>query len=172
MLRQAADVDPDPLRLVEPANPLGGQDRDHARRESAVGDDREALRRGGGVELLLLEDDLGVAAEVAEMAAALDGERRHRAVEVVRQGAHHRVVAGHDLPHGGVIGTVELLQDQLVAAYPLQERREAIDLQVGEGHLGDAVAVEEIVGARRSLQSSPENEHLHSGVQPMHKVLK
>ena len=75
VLGESADVDSYPVGAIEAADPLGGEDVDHPRREAAIGHDREPLGMGLGLELLLLHDDLGVSAEVGEMAAALDRER-------------------------------------------------------------------------------------------------
>ena len=71
------------------------------------GNYREPSRPRGIVMLLLLQHDVGVAAEVREMTAGLERQPRHRFVEVVGQGAEHRVVAAHGGQDRRVIVGVE-----------------------------------------------------------------
>src|SRR5215831_9087659 len=67
VLRQSTNEDLDRLHGVELRDAVLGQDVHHARREPTIGNDRDVLGSRPGVELFLFEDDLGVAAEVAEV---------------------------------------------------------------------------------------------------------
>ena len=60
------------------------------------------------VQLLLLQDDVGVAAEVGEVAAALDRGLGHGPVVVVGNGTHHRCLALERRVDGGRVGDVQL----------------------------------------------------------------
>ena len=67
MLRQPAHEDLHRLRLADPSNAFRGDDVDHPGGEPTVGNDGYAFLFSGGIERLLLLDDLGVAAEVRAM---------------------------------------------------------------------------------------------------------
>ncbi len=73
-----------------------GQDVDHPGCKAAVRNHADAALAGAPRELLLLQHDLGVAAQVAEVRAGVHGRHRHPQVEVVGKGAH----GGGDAPHG------------------------------------------------------------------------
>ena len=59
------------------------------------------------VQLLLLQDDVGVAAEIGEVAAALDRGLGHGPVVVVGNGAHHRRLALERRMDCGGVGDIE-----------------------------------------------------------------
>src|SRR5262249_27072152 len=115
------------------------------------------------VELLLLEDDLGVAAEVREMAARLDRSASQGAIVVIGDGAHDRGVASKRLLDGDRIGHIEPhgLEPPSPVAPAGQEGRETIWPKIGQGHLGHRRILQEIVGAGAPLQPGTEDQHLH-----------
>src|SRR5947207_10442242 len=90
MLRQSANEDTNRIDGIELLDRVFGQNVDHPRRKSTVGYDGDVLLPGFGVECLLLEDDLGVAAEVREVNSRLIRHRGEIEVEVLRNSAHHR----------------------------------------------------------------------------------
>jgi hypothetical protein len=100
---------------------------------------------GARVELLLPEDDLGVAPEVAEVRARVHRRLGHVAVEVVRQRAHARVGLAQQGAHRLAVARVERRRDQARPAaldargvgVRGEEPRQRVDAQVGEAHLGD-----------------------------------
>src|SRR4030095_11972626 len=72
-LRQAPHEDLHPFGSIEAPNSLRSQDVHHSRCEPAIGNDRDTLGLRLLVQLLLLQYDLSVAAEVGEVAPAFDG---------------------------------------------------------------------------------------------------
>jgi len=107
MLRQPADEDLHRVDRVELLDSVLGKDVDHSGGKPAVGNDRDVLLSCVGVELFLLEHDLRVAAEIAEMHSGLDREAGHIVVEVVRDGTHDRVTLAHRAQHCRVVADVE-----------------------------------------------------------------
>ena len=98
-------------------------------------------------ERLLLEHDLGVAAEVAEVRARLDREPRHLEVEVVGQRAHHRVALPHQRQHRLAVAHVERRRDQPRSGVRREERRDRADVEVGQPHFAGRTGP--AVGRRR-----------------------
>src|SRR5438093_189610 len=92
VLWQPSSEDLHGLRVADAPDPLGRQDVHHAGREPAIGDHGDVPGARFPVELLLVEDDLRVAAEVGAVQADLDRGSRDLEVEVIRQSAEHRVV--------------------------------------------------------------------------------
>ena len=134
-LGQPADVDPDLLRLVEPPNALGCEDVHHSRGQPAIGNHRDPRRDRLFLELLLLEHDLGVAAEIREVAPGLDRGPGHGAVIVVGDGAHHRRVALKRFPHRVRVGDVELHHAQPAPPVSREKRGKVVRPQIGQRHL-------------------------------------
>jgi hypothetical protein len=134
-----------------------GEDVDHPGREAAVRDDRDPLARGLLLQLLLLEDDLGVPAEVAEVRAGLGGLGGEIVVEVVGDRAHRRVGLAHQRADGIAIAHVEPGGDEARARVRRQEGRQMLDVQVGQPDLGHVGVLEQVVRARGALQPRAEN---------------
>ena len=112
-------------------------------------------------ERLLLEDDLGVAAEVAEVHPGLDRALGERQIEVVRYGAHHRIRLAHDSEHSLAVAHVERGGNEAFARQRLQEVREVVEMEVGEPDLLHFGILQQVIGTRRALQASAEDEHSH-----------
>ena len=161
MLRQPADEDPHALHLVQLLDAVLREDVHHPRREAAVGDDRLPLRGGRVVQHLLLEDDLGVAAEVAEVRPGLDGELREIEIEVVRDRAHHGVRVLHQREHGVAVADVDRRRDQPLPRVLVEELRQVVGVLVGEADFGHFGILEQIIGTGRALQAGPKDEHSH-----------
>jgi hypothetical protein len=121
-----------------------------------------SLRLGGVGELLLLEDDVGVAAEVAPVDAGLDRELAQLGVQVVRHGGERRVDAAHRLTHRRRVLDVELHRLEVrVLGVGLQERPQRVDPHVGEPDLLRLGVLEEVEGGGRALEAGAEDEESH-----------
>ena len=161
MLGKPAHVDAHRLHRVQAVDPHLREHVHHARREPGVGHHADPLGPGLGIQLLLLQHDLGVAAEVREVHAGLHRELGERAVEVVGNGAHHGVHLAHEAEHGLVVAHVERCGDQAMAGVRCEKRRQMIDLEVGEADLRHLGVLQQVIGAGGTLQTGPENEHSH-----------
>ena len=146
--------------------PYSREDVDHARRDTAVGHHGDSLRGGAVGERLLLEDDLRVAAEVAEVHASLDRALRERQIEVVRDRAHHRVRLAHHGEHGLAIAHVERGGDEPRPRERLEKLGQVVEAQIGEPDLAHLGVLEQIIRTRRTLQSRSEYEHPHRTYSP------
>jgi hypothetical protein len=113
------------------------------------------------VQPLLLQHDLGVAAQVGEVRAGVHRRHRHPQVEVVREGAHHRRHAFHGVADPRAVVGVHLLRRQPAAEVRLEEGGKRVDLEVGDDHLVVRVG-QQVVGTRRTLQARAEHEHPHT----------
>ena len=138
-----------------------GEDVHHAGRDAAVRDHGDALRARAVGQRLLLEHDLGVAAEVAVVHAGLDGTLGERQVEVVRDRAHHGVGLAHHRQHRLAVADVERGREEPWTGEWLEELGQMVEAKVGEPDLGHLGVLQQVVGARRALQASSENEHPH-----------
>ena len=161
MLRQPPDVDLDPLDLVQPADPLGREDVDHPRREAAVRDDGEPLGLGRLVQLLLLQHDLGVAAEIAEMRSRFDRGRCHRPIEVIWEGREDRLHARHRLLDRR--GVLDVERERLEAPAPvlLEELREPSRVQIRERNSRHRMDLQQVVSGGAALQARPQYQDVH-----------
>ena len=124
------------------------------------GHDREAARPRRLVVLLLLQHDLGVAAEVGEVTPGLEGQPRHRLIEVVGQGAEHGVVAAHGREHRRMIVGVEAHGAEPGTRVG-QENRQPFRLDVGERDFGNLGILEQAPGGRAALKAPTKDEHFH-----------
>ena len=125
-----------------------GEDVDHARRETAVGNDGDVVCFRPLVKGLLLKHDLRIAAEVAEMDARVHRAHRHVVVEVVRKRAHHRVALAHQRAHRVRVANVERRWDESLARVRSQKWLDLGDANVGEPNFLDVTVLQEIVRAR------------------------
>ena len=107
ILWQPAHKELDALDRVELIDAVLRDDIDHAGGETGVGDHADPLGFRRRIELLLFLHDVRVTAEISEMHTHVDGDGRETGVEVVRDGAHHRVAAGEHGTHGLGIADVE-----------------------------------------------------------------
>ena len=162
ILRQSADKDAHRLGLVEAITAKLREDVHHARRESAVGHDGDALRGSLRAELLLLLHDLRVAAEIAEVRAGRNRGFGHREVEVVRQRTHHRAHTGHRRRHRRRILHVESDQLEAFAAHVgLQELRKVLHGAIRQTNFGNRIILEQVISTGRTLQAGAEYKHPH-----------
>ena len=135
----------------------------HSGRKPAVGDDADVLAARDSVEILLLENDLGVAAQIAEVRARVHSEPRHLEIQIKRQRAHHRVGLTHQRQHGFVIVHVERRRDQPRLRVATQELRWMVDAHVREPDFLDSLVLQQIVSASGTLQAGAEDEETHCG---------
>ncbi len=91
-LRQPTDEELDRFRVSNAANSLRGKNVGDAWSQAAVGDHRHTLGARLRIELLLLEHDVGVAAQVGGMDAELERQPGDGEVEVVGQRAQDHVM--------------------------------------------------------------------------------
>src|SRR5262249_34539839 len=96
----------------------------------------------------------------------LDGESRHVVVEVVWNGAHHRVTLAHHAEDGVVIAHVERRRQQPRPRERRQELRQVADVKIRQTNLGYLFILQQVVGTRRPLKSSSEHEHPHAVTSP------
>jgi hypothetical protein len=162
ILRQPTDVDPHALDAIHRANAHLGENVHHAGREATVGDDRDAALAGQPVERLLLEDDLGVAAEIAEVDTRLGGVSRHIEVEVIRERAHDRVALAHERADRLAVADIHRRRDQLAAGIGREKVGQMIRVQVRQANLGDIRLLEQIIRARGALEPRAKYQHSHS----------
>ncbi len=95
------------------------------------------------------------------MHAGFDGEARQLEIEVVGNRAHHRVAFTHDGAGRRRIADVEPRGNQPLSGIRGEKLGKMVHVQVGDPHLGDIGILQEIVGAGRALQPTPQNEHAH-----------
>jgi hypothetical protein len=114
------------------------------------------------VELLLLQDDLGVAAQVGEMAATLDRGLGHGTVVVVGDGAHDRCVTLKGGMHVRRVGDVQPHRVQPTSPISGEKLGQLFGPEVGQSNLGDSRILKEIVSAGASLEPGTEDQQLHS----------
>src|SRR5437764_11909859 len=112
MLRQSTDEDLDRVDAVELLNSILGEDVHHPGRQTTIWNDGDVLPSRFRVEFLLFEDDLSVAAKIAEMHTRFDSELCKIEIEVVWNRAHHGVALTHDSENRLVIANVERSRNQ------------------------------------------------------------
>jgi hypothetical protein len=166
MLGQSTDEDVDGLAPVELADAVLRQDVHHPRGDAAVGDDSDSLGDRTFGEFLLLEDDLGVAAEIAEVHPRLDRPLRELEVEVVGDRAHHRVALAHQRQDRLPIAYVERCRNQPLARVRREEGGQVVEAQVGEADLRHLGILQQVIGTRGALEPRAEDEHTHSVFSP------
>src|SRR5690349_6049884 len=103
MLRQAAHEDLHRVGFTHATNAFGRQDVHHPGGEPAVGDHGHAAPPRVVIELLLLEDDLGVPPEVGAVNAGFHGGTGYLEVEVIGCRVQHRVMTSHRGPQCAAI---------------------------------------------------------------------
>ena len=108
ILREAADTYVQLVEAREARRAVRGEHRDHAGRESAVGDDVDACGARFLVEREFGGDDRVVAAEVAEVRARFDGRARESEIVEVCDATDGRVVAAHQFDCARAVVNVEL----------------------------------------------------------------
>ena len=152
MLRQAADEDSHRLDFVELPDPVLGEDVDHSRRETTVGDDRDVLLFCGGIERLLLEHDLGVSTEIREVHARLHCQLRQLEIEVVGNRAHHSVGLTHQREHRFPVTDIERREYQSIARVRREKMLEVAGVQIGESNCLYIRILQQVICARGALQ--------------------
>ena len=160
-LGQPADVDVHRVRVHHPPDPFGGEDIHHAGRQTAIGDNGDAVPLRLGVELALSEHDLGVAAEIGAVRAHRHGGAGHIEVEIVRRRVEDGVVPTYRVAQRGAVLHVEPREDQACPDVRLEERGNAIGLQVGDRDPLDRGLLQQVIGARGPLQSRAQYQHAH-----------
>jgi hypothetical protein len=161
MLRQTTDVNAHRSDLVEDLDAVLRQHVHHPWRKAAIGNDGASGLPGPLIEPLLLKDDLGVAAQVAEVRPGVRGHAGEIEIEVVGNRAHRGVSLTHEGAHRLVIADVEMRGDEATSRVRREEIGKMVDPNVGEPYLRDVGVLEQIVGARGPLQSRTEHEHVH-----------
>ena len=156
MLRQPADKNAHRIDGVELFDRVLGKDVHHPRSQSTIGNDGDVFLLRFGVESLLLEDDLGIAAEVREVDARLNGQRCELVIEVVRDCAHRRVSLAHQRQHGFLVADVERREDQTLAGVRREELRQVAGMQIGQPDFLHFRILEEIISTRGALQPRAE----------------
>jgi hypothetical protein len=71
-------------------------------------------------------------------------------------------MALHERHHRLEIAGIERHGAQPLAEVGLEERRQTVGVEVGEGHLLHGVVLEQVVRRRAALQAGAQNQHLHS----------
>ena len=104
----------------------------HSGSEPAVRNDRHLLLFCALVQRLLLEHDLGVSAEIAEVHARVHRAHRHVVVEVIREGAHHGIAIPHQRRHSVAVSHVERRRNQPMTGILREKRRQVADANVFE----------------------------------------
>ena len=163
MLRQAADEDLDGVGLTDATDSLGRQDVHHPGGETAVGDHGHAASLRVLIELLLLEDDLRVAAQVGTVNPCFHRGAGHLEVEVIGCRVLHRSVTRHRRAQRGAILHVELQQGEPLPHVGLQKTVNPLRLQIRDGDLSDLGPLQEIIGAGGPLQARTQHQHAHCG---------
>jgi hypothetical protein len=104
------------------------------------------------------------------MNAGLDRELGEIEVEIVRDGAHHRVAVPHRPKHRVAIANVQGSRQQSRSGVRREERRKVSRVKIGEPNRSDVLVLQQVIGTRATLQSCAEHEHPHSfqfSVEPM-----
>jgi hypothetical protein len=116
LLGQTADAYVQLVQSPETRRAVRDQNRNHARRESAVRNDVDAGRTRIFIERQFGSDDRVVAAEVAEMDARLYGRPRELQIMEVCDATDASVVAAHQLYHLLPVCNINLCGRQFIAA--------------------------------------------------------
>ncbi len=138
----------------------------HSRREAAVRNDGDSLLPRGRVESLLLEHDIGVSSEVAEMHADFGGVASQVEVEVIGNCAHHCVAFTHERAHAFLVSHVERSGDQPLSGIRAEKVCDVSRVDVGESYFRDFVVLQQIIRAGGALKPRPENQHSHFSESP------
>ena len=167
MLRQAADEQLHLIHRIHRSDAMLGEDVDHARCEAGVRDDRDPLQLRSRVELLLLEHDLRVTAEISEVHAGLHRQRRQLTVEVVRDRAQHRLHLSPLTQHDFVV--THLHRDRNQAwIIGRQKRGQRRHVEVGQPHLRHAGTAKQVerTGGALCAPAKDEKTHIRESVRP------
>jgi len=152
-LGQATDEDPHAVDRVELPDPVFGEDVHHAGRQTAIGDDGDSLFLGSGIQRLLLEDDLGIPAQIRKVHAGIDRELGEVVIEVVRNRAHRRVGLTHQRQHSFLIPHIDRREDQTLARVRRQEVFQMIRVQIGQSNFFYLRVLQQIICARGALKA-------------------
>ena len=157
MLRESTDENSHRVDRVELLDSVLGEDVHHPRREPTIRNDGDAFLPGFLVESLLLEDDLGVAAEVGEVNARFNSERRQIEIQVVRDRAHHGVGLAHQRQDRFPVADIERGEDETLARIRREKMRQVACVQIGQPDFLHFRVLEQIICARGALQARAKN---------------